>query len=209
MEVPVARHKIAIFVGANNPFRGGLTGEQFASIFRGELTDWSQVGGSPAPIRLIDRPDTSDTRRALSRYPVFQVAPFQTGATAKKLESDSTDAVILQLGKNQISYAIADQVINNSAVRVLPMYGTLPSDPSYPFSQPLAYVYKGDTPSAAVQAFLGFATAPENQADLEIARVAAATGAVGAATSAAGLPNAKGFDRCCSGFSCSGFFCHS
>ena len=192
VEVPVARHKIAVFVGANNPFTNSLTGEQFASIFRGELTDWSQVGGSPAPIRLIDRPDTSDTRRALSRYPVFQAAPFRASATAKKLESDSTDAVILQLGNNEISYAIADQVVNNPAVRVLPMYGTLPSEASYPFSQPLAYVYKGDKPSAAVQAFLGFATAPENQADLEAARVAAATGAVGAVTSGAGSPNAEG-----------------
>ena len=204
VEVPVARHKVAVFVGANNPFANSLTGEQFASIFRGELTDWSQVGGAPAPIRVIDRPDSSDTRRAFPRYPVFQAAPFQAGATTTKLDSDSTDAVIEQLGNDGISYAIADQVVNNPAVRVLPMYGTLPSDPSYPFSQPLSYVYNGAKPSAAVLAFLGFATAPESQTALEAARVAAATGAVQAAapapTGAAGTdanpatgsPNAQG-----------------
>jgi phosphate transport system substrate-binding protein len=180
VEVPVARHKIAIIVGVNNPFAASLTGEQFASMFRGELTDWSQVGGSPAPIRVIDRPDTSDTRRAFARYPVFQAAPFQAGATTSQLDADSTDAVIQQLGNDGISYAIADQVVNNPAVRVLPMYGTLPSDPAYPFSQPLSYVYNGASgkPSAAVQAFLGFATAPDNQPNLEAARVATATGAV-------------------------------
>ena len=184
VEVPVSRHKIAVFVGANNPFANSLTGEQFASIFRGELTDWSQVGGAPTPIRVIDRPDSSDTRRAFPRYPVFKAAPFQSGATTTKLDSDSTDAVIQQLGNDGISYAIADQVVNNPAVRVLPMYGTLPSDPSYPFSQPLSYVYNGAKPSAAVLAFLGFATAPENQSVLEAARVAAATGAVQAAVPA-------------------------
>ncbi|MFM7425468.1 MAG: DUF4912 domain-containing protein, partial [Elainella sp.] len=35
----------------------------------------------------------------------------------------------------------------------------LPTDPSYPFSQPLSYVYKGPNPSPAVQAFLATAGA--------------------------------------------------
>ena len=174
--VPVARSKIAIFVGANNPFTEGLTGEQFASIFRGEITDWSQVGGADLPIRLIDRPDASDTRRALPNYPVFQVAPFQTGANALRVTEDSTSAVIQQLGNDGISYGIADQVSNNSAVRILPLYGTLPNDARYPFSQPFAYVYKAANPSPAVQGFLGIATAPDSQKAVEAARVAAVMG---------------------------------
>jgi len=178
--VPVARSKIAVFVGADNPFTEGLTGEQFASIFRGEITDWSQMGGADLPIRFIDRPDTSDTRRAFVNYPVFQVAPFQSGATTVKLPEDSTSAAIQQLGNDGISYGIVDQVRNNLSVRILPLYGTLPDDPRYPFSQPFSYVYKG-TPGPAIQAFLGMATAPDSQAVVETARVAAVTTAVPAA----------------------------
>jgi phosphate transport system substrate-binding protein len=183
--VPVARNRIAVFVGANNPFTESLTGEQFASIFRGEITDWSQVGGVDLPIRLIDRPDSSDTRRAFANYPVFQVAPFQPGASTVKVAEDNTNEVIQQLGNDGISYGITDQVSSNPAVRILPLYGTFPNDPRYPFSQPLSYVYKGANPSPAIQGFLGIATAPDSQAAVETARVAAATAAIAAAPAAA------------------------
>jgi phosphate transport system substrate-binding protein len=187
VSVAVARHKIAVFVGAENPFQDGLTGEQFASIFRGETTDWSQVGGAEAPIRFIDRPEISDTRLALPNYPVFKTGEFQSGVNTIRAATDSTDALIRQLGRDGMSYAIVDQVITNPAVRMLPLYGTLPTDSRYPFSQALTYVYKGANPSPAVQAFLAVATAPEAQQAIESARVA---GAIAPVASAAPVPSA-------------------
>lgn len=168
-QIPVSREKIAIFVGADNPFNGSLTAEQFAKIFRGEITDWSQVGGAPGPIRFIDRPDTSDTRQALRQYPVFQAAPFETGATTTQVASDDTAAVVKELGKDGISYGIASQVLNRPGVKVLPMHETLPSDPRYPYSQVRSYVYKGE-PNPQVQAFLGFATSAPGQEAVEAAK---------------------------------------
>lgn len=156
---PQGRKKIAIVVGADNPFRGNLTFEQFAKIFRGEITDWSEVGGQPGPIRLVDRPDSNDTRQALQNYAVFQQAPFQAAPGAIKVAQDDTDAVVKELGTQGISYAIADQVSDKPGVRIVPMHKTLPSDPRYPFSQPLYYVSSA-TPSPAVAAFLGNPTAP-------------------------------------------------
>lgn len=47
IEVPVSREKIAIIVGPDNPFDGDITFEQFARIFRGEITDWSELGEHP------------------------------------------------------------------------------------------------------------------------------------------------------------------
>jgi len=166
VEVPLSREKIAIIVGADNPFAGDLTFEQFAQIFRGEITDWSQVGGAPGPIRFIDRPAFSDTRQSLSNYSVFQVAPFQTGSNAEQVATDDTAAVVQALGVDGISYAIANQVLNRSDVKIVPMHQTLPTDPRYPFSQPRGYVYRG-TPTLPVQAFLGFATSEPGQAALE------------------------------------------
>ncbi|HEY9644138.1 MAG TPA: DUF4912 domain-containing protein [Coleofasciculaceae cyanobacterium] len=186
--VPVARPKIAVFVGADNPFKDSLTGEQFASMFRGEITDWSQVGGAAAPIRFIDRPETSDTRQALPNYPVFKTGPFQPGVNTIRVETDNTDAIVQQLGRDGISYAIADQVINNPAVRVLPLYGTLPTDPLYPFSQTLAYVYKGPNPSPAAAAFLAVATAPGAQQ--AVAARAPGAGAIAVPQAASSAPAA-------------------
>ena len=45
-QVAISREKIAIVVGADNPFSGNITFEQFAKIFRGEITDWSELGGA-------------------------------------------------------------------------------------------------------------------------------------------------------------------
>jgi len=182
VEIPIERHKIALIVSPSSTFDGSLTTEQFGQIFRGEITDWSAVGGAPGTIRLIDRPETSDTRQAFLGYPVFQQAPFETGETAVTLTDDSTNDVISELGDDGLGYAIADQVFDDPNVRIVPMHNTRPDDARYPFSQPLAYVYQGDTPSPAAQAFLGYAVAPKNTAPLETARVEGALSAVDGST---------------------------
>jgi phosphate transport system substrate-binding protein len=164
IEVPINREKIAIIVGANNPFNSNLTFEQFAQMFRGEITDWSEVGGQPGAIRFVDRPDYSDTRLALSQYEVFEGIPFETGPNAVQAADDETPTVIRELGNDGISYAVASQVLGQEdVVTILPMHETLPDDPRYPYSQPRGYVYREGALSPAAQAFLGFATSEPGQ----------------------------------------------
>jgi ABC-type phosphate transport system substrate-binding protein len=157
--VPLNRGKIAIVVGSENPFKSSITVPQFIQTVRGEITNWSQLGGQPGPIRFVDRPDQSDTRAAFSTYDIFKNTTYQPGSTTTRLGEDSTRSVIQTLGKDGISFAPANQINNQPNVRALPLYNTLPSDPRYPFSQPYFYVYN-KTPSPAVSTFLGFATAP-------------------------------------------------
>lgn len=171
--VPVSRHKIAIIIGADNPLDANTVSldiEKFAKMFRGEIKDWSEVEGPAGPVRFIDRPDNSDTRQAFPTYPVFEQAPFQTGATAEKVAEDTTDAVIEKLGKDGISYAIYDQVKGNPKVKILQMSKVLPDDERYPFSQPLYFVYKGPEASPGVQALLGYTTDAATQEAIEKAR---------------------------------------
>lgn len=172
-EVPVSRNKIAILVSPNNPFAGSLTVEQFAQIFRGEVTNWSEVGGQNAPIVLVDHPEASDTRQAFRNYPVFQEAPFTAASGAVTLSEASIDEIADSLDENSISYLIAEQALNNPAVKIVPMHDTLPDDQRYPFSQPLAYVYNPATASPATLAFLGFAVNPDSEALIAAARAAA------------------------------------
>jgi phosphate transport system substrate-binding protein len=165
----IGREKIAIVVGSENPFQGNITFAQFAKLFRGEITDWSELGGQPGPIRFIDRPETSDTRQAFQNYPVFSQAEFVAGKNAETLSEDTTDAMVAKLGKDGIGYAIAHQVLNRPGVQIISMHKTLPDDPRYPFSQPRGFAYKG-TPNPAVQAFLGFTTASEGQESIRTAQ---------------------------------------
>ncbi|MBW4568255.1 MAG: substrate-binding domain-containing protein [Tolypothrix carrinoi HA7290-LM1] len=168
-QVRVRREKIAIVVGASNPFKGSLTSKQFAKIFRGEITDWSELGGPSAKIRFIDRPATSDTRESLRDYPVFKTNKFATGSTATQLADDNTAEVVKQLGKDGISYVMVNQISKLQDVRSLKLHNTSPDDPRYPFSQPFVYVYKKN-PSLGIAGFLGFATAKPGIQAVEQAR---------------------------------------
>ncbi|NJM45723.1 MAG: DUF4912 domain-containing protein [Alkalinema sp. RU_4_3] len=191
-EYVISREKIAIIVGADNPFSGDLTFKQFAQMFRGELTDWSKVGGT-GTIRFIDRPSSSDTRKSLSTYPVFKEGNFAVGANGKTLDADDTAALIKDLGKDGIGYAIASQALNQAGVKVLSMHKTLPDDPRYPYSQPRNYVYKpgaDGNPSPAALAYLGYATSPEGQTAVnEANKTEAAAVAQGAAIAPSPSPS--------------------
>ncbi|MBW4458926.1 MAG: DUF4912 domain-containing protein [Nodosilinea sp. WJT8-NPBG4] len=187
--VALERAKIAVIIGPDNPFDGSLTFEQFAGMFRGEVTDWAEVGGEPGPIRFVDRPEDSDTRRSLSQYDVFRGASFAAGPTTDTVAEDDTAAVIQALNDDGISYAIAPHVTDQPAVKIVPMHQTLPDDPRYPYSQPRSFVYKGE-PSPAVAAFLGYATSSAGLAALTAAQVAE-VGNVAAGVTAPGTPAAE------------------
>jgi ABC-type phosphate transport system substrate-binding protein len=187
IEVPARREKIAIIVGKDNPFAQSITGSQFAQIFRGEIKDWSKVGGTAGPIRVIDRPEASETRQALKPYPVFATAEFKTGATATQLSEDSIQSLAKELGKDGIGYALVSQLEGQSDIKAIPLHKTLPDDPRYPFSQPYSFVYAGGA-SPAVTAFLGYATGAPGQSALKAADLSGygVLPAAGTATAAAG-----------------------
>lgn len=157
-QVRLTREKIAVVVGVDNPFQGGLTIGEFTRIFRGKITNWSQVGGPPMAIRFIDRSVTSETRCSLGGYPVFNF-PELTSNSDKYLtvSRDKTTEIIQQLGKDGISYAIVSQVKTVPQVRILKIQGTYPDHSKYPFSLPLVYAYKRNSDPTVVN-FVDLAT---------------------------------------------------
>lgn len=62
-EIVIARDGIAIAVNTENSIKS-LTQEQIASIYRGEVKNWSEVGGENKPIVVITRDTASGTRGA-------------------------------------------------------------------------------------------------------------------------------------------------
>ena len=172
-QILVRREKIAIIVSNNNPFQGGLTTEQLAKIFRGEITDWSQLGNTQGKIRFIDHPDHSDTRASLREYPAFKSGQLLTGMNAVQMLDDNTANIIKELGDDGISYVLANQVSKLPAVRVLKIQDFLPETVEYPFSQPFVYVYQ-QNPSQKVKDFLGFILAEPGRESIEAARQAEA-----------------------------------
>ena len=173
VQLPFQRENIAIIVSTDNPFQGGLTDQQFADIFRGNITDWSELGASEGTIRFIDRPETSDTRNTFRTYPAFTGDEFATGSNATQIDEDNTAEIVQQLGNDGISYAMVHHVSQLPNVRVIPINDILPDNPNYPYSQPLVYAYR-ENPSPNVTDFLGFTLAVPGQQAIEAGRAAAA-----------------------------------
>lgn len=163
--VPVARDAIAVFVGTENPFKGGLTAAQVAAIFRGEITNWSEVGGNNIGIEVINRPAFSGTHQFFQEI-ALQGQPFGSGPNIITLERDATTPIINSVGTNGISYATYSQVINQSQARILPIDGLDPLASDYPYQRVLYYVYK-EPASFNVKAFLGYLKSPQGQQNLQ------------------------------------------
>ncbi|MEI6371046.1 MAG: substrate-binding domain-containing protein [Nostocales cyanobacterium ELA608] len=172
-QVLVHREKIAIIVGINNPFYGSLTTEKFAKIFQGEITDWSELGNTQGKIRFIDRPSNSDIRNSFSQYPAFKSDQLLTGVNAVQIPEDNTINIIKELGKDGISYALANQISKLPDVRVLKVQDHLPNNSEYPFYQSFVYVYK-ENPSPKVRDFLGFILAKPGKDSIKAAKEAEA-----------------------------------
>ena len=158
---PVALDTIALVVGANNPFKGGLTPAQVQDIFKGTAQDWSKVGGPAGPIKVINRPEVSGTHQTFKEQ-VLKGANFGTGSNITTLDRDATTPLLQALGNNGIGYATFAQVVNQKTVRVVPVDGATPDAGNYPYKRQLYYAYK-NPPTQAVKDFLGYATSPDGQ----------------------------------------------
>jgi phosphate transport system substrate-binding protein len=165
--VPVARDRIAIVVGASNPFRRSLSRSQLQQIFRGEISNWSTFGGPDRPIRVLNRPSVSGTHKAF-RELVLGGADFGKTANITTLDRDATTPLLRLLGSDGISYATYAQVADQQTVRVVAVDGSMPDADSYPFQRPLFYVYRKPI-DPAVKAFLGFALSADGQSRINAA----------------------------------------
>lgn len=159
--VPVSEDAIAIVVGLDNPFRTGLTTEQVVGIFQGQITNWSEVGGEPRPIRVINRPPVSGTHQAFQEL-VLQGGEFGSTPNFTTLERDATTPLLRELGTDGIGYATYRQVAEQQTVRTVAINGLTPEAANYPYQRTLFYVYQ-QPPNPAVEAFLGYLASPQGQ----------------------------------------------
>lgn len=161
-EIPVTLDNIAIIVGRNNPFDGALTMDQLRGIFRRDITDWAELGRSPGAIQVVDRPVDSDTRLVMQQYGILgDGTEGPASASVVQTNADDTVQVIKALGRDGISYAIAPQVINQKAVKLVKiavLQNTLPGDAIYPYAETRSYAYLNNAAGPA-QAFVGLAGA--------------------------------------------------
>ena len=158
----VALDGIAIIVNADSPV-ADLTVEQIASIFTGEITNWSEVGGDDLEIACIGREAGSGTRDG------FESVTGTEDACVLSQELTSTGAVISAVASspNAIGYASLSAVEGQDGIKALTVGGVECSeetvlDGTYEIQRPFNLVTKeGAELSEAAQAFFDFATSAD------------------------------------------------
>jgi phosphate transport system substrate-binding protein len=159
--VAIASDQIALVVGIDNPYTGGMTQEQIRQIFQGQITNWQEIGGPAEPIQVLNRPSISGTHQVFQEI-VLNGGNFGNSPNITTLPRDETTGMLRQLGRNGIGYATFAQVANQQTVKTLPIDGMMPDHPNYPLQRVLSYAYQ-QPPNPAVQAFLGYAISPQGQ----------------------------------------------
>lgn len=155
----VALDGIAVIVNAESPV-ADLSVEQIAQIFRGEIKDWSEVGGSAGAIACIGREASSGTRDG------FESITKTKDACKLSQELTSTGAVIeaVKSSPNAIGYASLSSVEGKDGIKVLTVDGVACAeetvlDGTYKIQRPFVLVTKKDAAlSEAAQAFFDYAT---------------------------------------------------
>ena len=140
-----------------------LTVEQIASIFTGEITNWSEVGGEDLEIACIGRESGSGTRDG------FESVTGTEDTCVLAQELTSTGAVIeaVSNSKNAIGYASLSAVEGQDGIKALTVGGVECSeetvlDGTYEIQRPFNLITKeGAELSEAAQAFLEFATSAD------------------------------------------------
>ena len=153
----VAIDGIAMIVNKENPVKD-LTIEQIAALYKGEITNWSEVGGADAPVVLIGREAASGTRDG------FESITDTEDACKYTQELTSTGDVVQTVSSNPNAIGYASLASVKDTVKLISVEGVTPStetiqNGSYKIQRNFVMVTKKNAElSPAAKSFFDFAT---------------------------------------------------
>ena len=163
--VTLVEHKFAydlhcVIVNKASPV-SGLTKEQVAKIFTGDIKDWSELGGTPGPISIYTRNTASGMYKDWQRM-AMDGRSYAEGSV--KLGGSDSPAQQVAKDPKGISY-VSPAYSRATGIKALPIDGIEPigkNAENYAYSRPL-YIYAPDKPTADAMAFVAFMNAAEGQ----------------------------------------------
>jgi phosphate transport system substrate-binding protein len=165
VETAVAKDGISVIVNTANKVTD-LTTEQLGKIYRGEITNWSEVGGASAPIVLLGRDTSSGTYEFFKEAVVGKDAEY-----AKSMRNlASNQAILAEVEKNPnaigyvgLGYAqeAGDKVVRLKVDGVEDTVDNVLSG-TYPLSRDL-YMVSNGAPADLMKAYLDWILGPDGQ----------------------------------------------
>ncbi|MCM1083575.1 MAG: phosphate ABC transporter substrate-binding protein [Clostridium sp.] len=159
-ETILALDGIAIIVNPDNPI-ADLDLDTVGKIYKGEITNWKDVGGNDLEIVLIGREAGSGTRDG------FESITGTEDACKYRQELTSTGDVITTVSGNPGAIGYASLASVKDTVKVLSVGGVISTedtvkDGSYVVQRPFVLVTKNDKElSETAQKFFDYVTSPE------------------------------------------------
>ena len=159
-QITVAKDGIAIIVNPDNPV-ADLSIEQIAQIFTGEITNWSELGGSDGQVVPIGREAGSGTRDG------FESITGTEDACKYQNELTSTGEVIASVASNPNAIGYTSLSAVDDTVKALTVGGVAPSeatvlDGTYAIQRNFNFILSDSTElSDAAQVFVDWATSTE------------------------------------------------
>ncbi len=150
---------IAVVVHPENPVVD-LTLEQIGKLYRGEIANWSEVGGADAPVVCIGRENGSGTRDGFESI----TGTEDTCVYSQELSSTGDIITTVSSNPNAIGYASLSAV--SDKVKAVTVEGVAASeatvqDGSYAIQRNFVMVTPKDGVNETVQSFLDWATSAE------------------------------------------------
>lgn len=161
----VAKDGIAVVVHPGNGM-SEISIPQIAAIYTGEISNWKDLGGTPGPIVVISRDNSSGT------YEVFNTLALGGGKVredAVVLASNNAVAQTVSQTPGAIGYVGLGYL--SDAVKALKVGGVMPSNATvnsgaYKLARPL-YMYTNGNPKGLAKQYLDFIWSDEGQGIVE------------------------------------------
>ena len=159
-ETVLALDGIAVIVNPDNPVND-LDLKTISRIYRGEITNWQDIGGNDLEIVLIGREAGSGTRDG------FESITDTEDACKYRQELTSTGDVITTVAGNPAAIGYASLASVKDTVKALSVGGIVPTeetvkDGSYVVQRPFVLVTKsGEELSGTAQKFFDYVTSHE------------------------------------------------
>lgn len=166
-ETAVALDGITVYLHQENPITS-MTIDEIEAVFRGEITNWNEVGGNDAEIVLYGRENSSGTY-AYFREEVLDDADFAPAYQSLPGTAAVINAVVGD--PNGVGYGGIGYLEGVKAIAIAPEEGADPILPTeenvlsntYPLSRSL-YFYTIGEPAGIIADYIDWTLSPEGQA---------------------------------------------
>ena len=153
--VPIAKMPIVFFTHKSAGITN-LSAQQVLDIYSGKITNWKDVGGQNARIRVVRREDGDSSLSVLEKsFPGFK--DITITERSKTVFSDPDTLSIVEKKAGTIAFGTYGNAAGH-ALNILNIDNISPSDKKYAYFGTLALIFKEKNREGNAAAFIKFAT---------------------------------------------------